>query len=213
METNSLSLRADTEPLLRRAFWLVVCTMAYNLLEAFVGLWAGIRAESVALVGFSLDSVIEISAGAIVAWRLYVRMGDTVSGKSGAGEVGAKRFVAGTFFALSAYVLWQSVLQLSTGSHPQEPVVGIILAGVSLGVMPVIAGAKIRVARKLRSKALEAEAKETLACAYLSFTLLLGLVCTAVFDWWWADSVAALVMIPWLVHEGKEGFAKEEIES
>ena len=201
---------SQTTLLIRRAFLLVVGTMSYNLLEAAVGFWAGTRAGSVALMGFSLDSIIEISAGGIMAHRLYFQLCDGKSSRSDNAERRARRFIAFTFFALGVYVLWESVSGLISGIGPEKSTVGIVLAMASVIVMPIIAAAKLRVARKLESRALKAEAKETLACAYLSLTLLLGLVCTALFNWWWADAVAALTMVPWLVREGMEGFEMEE---
>jgi divalent metal cation (Fe/Co/Zn/Cd) transporter len=198
----------NTPYLLHRAHLLVLATMAYNIVEAAVGMFAGIRAGSVALVGFSLDSIIEVAAGAIVAWRIRVELRGGESASESA-ERRARRFVAITFFALAAYIVWESASRLWFGAQPEGSILGIALAAVSLVVMPVIAAAKIRIARKLESGSLEAEAKETLACAILSFTLLVGLVCLAVFGWWWADAVAALAMVPWLVLEGKEGFEDE----
>jgi divalent metal cation (Fe/Co/Zn/Cd) transporter len=203
-------LGSTGSPLMRRALWLVIITMLYSFLEAVVGFWAGTRAGSVALVGFSLDSVIEIAAAAIVAHRLYIQLRSGKSPHTERIETNARRFVAVTFFALGAYILWQSASALISSTGPEKSTLGIILALTSVTIMPVIASAKLRLARKLGSRALEAEAKETLACAYLSLTLLVGLVCTALFSWWWADAVAALAMIPWLIREGVEGLEGEE---
>jgi divalent metal cation (Fe/Co/Zn/Cd) transporter len=123
------------------------------------------------------------------------------------------RVIGVTFLALAAYVIAQAVLTLSSDDRPQASIAGIILAVASLVVMPLIAGAKLRVAGKLPSEALRAEAKETLACAYLSFSLLVGLVLNAAAGWWWADPVVALMMVPWLVKEGVEGWRGDGEES
>lgn len=121
----------------------------------------------------------------------------------------ADLFVGATFLLLAIYLIVEATLTLATRSRPQATLVGIVLAAASLAIMPVIAAFKLRVAGRLGSGALAGEAKETLACAGLSFTLLAGLVLNALFGWWWADPVAALVMVPWLAVEGLEGVRAE----
>jgi divalent metal cation (Fe/Co/Zn/Cd) transporter len=190
---------------LRRALWLVAATMAYNAIEAVVALWTGISAGSVALVGFGLDSVIELSAGAVVLWRMVLEARGSAGSRVAAAERRVHRFVGLTFFALAAYVAVQSVVTVGVGDAPSESRLGILLAVVSLTAMPLIAWGKFRAARAVNSRALEAEAKETLACSYLSLCLLLGLAANAVAGWWWADPIAAIFMVPWLIHEGREG--------
>ncbi len=192
------------------AFRLVAGTMLYNIIEAIVGLWSGFRAGSIALVGFSFDSLIEIAAGGAVLWRLRTQALGATEERIERAEVRVRRFVGATFIALSAYVLAESVMKLWTRQEAAETVVGIVLALASLIVMPLVAAGKLRIGRVLQSKALLAEAKETLACSYLSLTLLVGLLATAFVGWWWADAVAALLMVPWLIREGAEGFAREE---
>ena len=122
------------------------------------------------------------------------------------------RVVGGTFLALAAYVTVQSVSALWQQEAPRESWIGIALASASLVIMPLVAWGKLRAAREIGSAALRAEAKETLACSYLSFALLLGLVANAAAGWWWADPVAALAMVPWLVREGLEGLRGESCE-
>lgn len=194
----------------RVALWLVGGTMAYNSLEAVVAVWAGREAESIALVGFGLDSVIELAAGAILYWRLLSERRGLPEEEVETREIRARRFVGATFLALAAYVLSQAAWTLWVGRPPEESLLGIALAVASLVLMPLIAWGKFRTARQLKSRALEAEAKETLACAYLSFTLLLGLLGNALAGWWWADPVAAVLMVPWLVREGLEGIREGE---
>jgi divalent metal cation (Fe/Co/Zn/Cd) transporter len=191
--------------LIRRALWLVGLTLAYNLVEAGVAIWAGTDAGSVALLGFGLDSVIECAASAVLLWRLSVELGGGEDERVERAERGSHRFVGLTFLALAAYVLVEAVLTLISGNHPAGSPVGIVLAAISLVVMPLLAGTKLRTAKKLGSGALEVEAKETLACAFLSFALLVGLALNAAAGWWWADPVAALAMVPWLAREGVEG--------
>jgi divalent metal cation (Fe/Co/Zn/Cd) transporter len=196
--------------LLRRALWLVGLTLAYNVVEACIAIWAGTAAGSIALLGFGLDSGIECAASAVLLWRLSVELRGGDEERVEAAERRSRRFVGLTFLALAAYVVVEAALTLLSGDHPAASLPGIVLAAISLVVMPLLAWAKLRTARQLGSGALEAEAKETLACAYLSFTLLVGLVLNAVAGWWWADPVAALAMVPWLLREGVEGVRGEE---
>lgn len=200
----------DRATWLRRALWLVGGTMAYNAVEAGVALWAGIDAHSIALVGFGLDSVIEFAAGAVVLWRMTIEADGAPAERVARVERGVRRFVGLTFFALALYVTLDAGWVLWRRAIPAESVVGTALAVLSLLVMPIIAWGKLRAARALGSRALAAEAKETLACAYLSFCLLLGLGANLAVGWWWADPVAALAMVPWLVREGREAFESEE---
>jgi divalent metal cation (Fe/Co/Zn/Cd) transporter len=205
-------MRAPTDgpTLLRRALWLVVLTLAYNVVEAGIAIWAGTVAGSIALLGFGLDSVIECAASAVLVWRLSVELRGGDEERVETAERRSRRFVGLTFLALAAYVLVESALTLVSRDHPAASLVGIVLAAISLVVMPLLAWAKLRTARQLGSGALEAEAKETLACAYLSFALLVGLVLNAAAGWWWADPVAALAMVPWLLREGVEALRGEE---
>ncbi len=196
---------------LKRALWLVVFTMAYNLIEAGIALWSGVEADSIALVGFGLDSLIELAAATVLLWRLRLQISGTLNEEQlEATEGRVHKFVGVTFFLLAAYVLIQSVWTLWTKDIPSESTIGIVLAVASLIIMPVLAWGKLKAAAELNSGALRSEAKETLACTYLSFTLLLGLVLNAWLGWWWADPVAALLMVPWLVKEGFEGFEDED---
>ncbi len=195
---------------LRRALWLVGATAAYNAVEAGVALWAGVGANSIALVGFGLDSVIELVAAGVVLWRMAVEARGVSADRVERAEERVRRVVGITFFALALYVLGQSLWSLGSRSVIEESTVGIVLALASLTVMPLIAVGKFRAARALDSGALRSEAKETLACSYLSLCLLIGLAANAVAGWWWADPAAALFMVPWLVREGRECFEPEE---
>ncbi len=191
------------------ALWLVVATMLYNVVEAVVALWSGAAADSIALLGFGLDSVIETAAAGVLLWRLWIEARGADAKTLERTERRVHRFVGGTFLALAAYVTIQSAYTLWTRDAPEESRVGIVLAAASLIVMPAVAWGKLRAAREIGSTALRAEAKETLACTYLSFALLLGLVANAWVGWWWADPAVALAMVPWLVREGREGLEGE----
>lgn len=193
----------------RRARALVAVTLAYNAAEALIALWAGAAAESVALLGFGLDSVIELAAGAGVLWRMAREARGAAPEVVERSERRVRRFVAVTFFALSAYVTVEAGSTLWRHTPPGDSPVGLALAAVSLVVMPLVAWGKLRAAAALRSRALAAEAKETLACSYLSLCLLLGLGAHLALGWWWADPVAGLLMVPWLVWEGTEGLREE----
>jgi divalent metal cation (Fe/Co/Zn/Cd) transporter len=182
------------------ALSLVAATLAYNVIEAIVALWAGSEANSIALVGFGLDSIIECVAAGALLWRLSV--GEHA-------EHGVQTIVGATFLLLAVYVTVQAGWTLWQRAAPSESLVGILLAAASLVIMPVLSWGKLRAAREIGSAALRAEAKETLACSYLSLALLLGLVANGAAEWWWADPLAALLMVPWLVKEGLEGLRGE----
>lgn len=193
----------------RIGLWLVGATLAYNVVEAVIALASGAAADSIALVGFGLDSGIEVAAAAVLLWRLLLETRGARAERLEEAERRVHRFVGATFLALALYVTGQAGWTLWAADAPRESLVGIALAGASLVVMPLVAWGKLRAAREIGSAALRAEAKETLACSYLSFALLLGLIANAAYGLWWADPVAALAMVPWLVREGMEGIRGE----
>jgi divalent metal cation (Fe/Co/Zn/Cd) transporter len=194
---------------MRIARALVGATMAYNVVEALVAVGSGLQAHSVALVGFGLDSVIECVAAAALFWRLGAEGRGADHETVEAAERKVHRLIGGTFVLLALYVVWQSAFVLLGNRPPAESRIGIILAAASLVLMPLASWGKLRAAREIGSRALRAEAKETLACSYLSFTLLLGLLANGLLGWWWADPLAALLMVPWLIKEGREGLRAE----
>ena len=196
--------RKGTSRWFRIGLWLVVVTMAYNVMEAAIALWAGTESDSIALVGFGLDSIIETIAAGLLLWRLAVEARGSDRETVERTEHRVHQFVGVTFVALAVYVTVQAIWTLWKLEPPRESVIGIALALASLVIMPLVAWGKLRAAREIASAALRAEAKETLACSYLSFTLLLGLTANAIAGWWWADPIAALLMVPWLVKEGRE---------
>jgi divalent metal cation (Fe/Co/Zn/Cd) transporter len=188
--------------LVRRGLRLTYATLAYNSLEGLIAIIAGLTAGSVALVGFGLDSVIEVTASAAAVWRLHA---DRDPVHRALAERRALRLIGASFLALAGYVTYDAAVTLFHRHTPEKSPVGIILAVVSLAVMPLLARAKRRVSAELQSDALAAEATQTAVCAYLSAILLGGLVFNALVSWWWADPVAALVMVPLIVREGVEG--------
>jgi len=194
----------------RIALWLVGSTLAYNVGEAGIALWFGREADSVALIGFGLDSLIETAAATVLLWRLWLEANGADRERVEKTEHRIHRFVGGTFLALATYVTVESISTFWSRQAPAESPVGIALAAVSLVLMPLVSLGKLRAAREIGSAALRAEAKETLACSYLSFTLLLGLGANAALGWWWADPTAALLMVPWLIREGREGLSSNE---
>ena len=197
--------RAPTQRWLRIGLGLVIATMLYNIVEAMIALWAGTEAASIALIEFGLNSLIELSAGGILLWRLRLEVQGATAEHVARADRRVHQFVGASFFALAVYVLGQASWILWRQAAPDESPIGIILACLSLTIMPLVSLGKLRAAAVVGSQALRAEAKETLACSYLSLTLLLGLSANAALDWWWADPVAALGMLPWLIKEGREG--------
>lgn len=191
---------------LRRGLRLEYFTVGWNVIEAVVAIGAGVVAGSIALVGFGLDSIIETASGVILFWRLRKEMKGGSEEESEAAEKKALLVVGTTFFLLAVYVAYESGKKLILREVPEESIVGIVLAALSLIVMPVLSYLKVKTARQLNSKALEADAMETAICSYLSFTLLLGLVLNATVGWWWADPLAAIAMLPVIIKEGWEAF-------
>ena len=191
--------------LLYRARALLYLTAAWNVIEGLVAVGSGIVAGSIALVGFGLDSFIEVFAACALLWRLRHE------GEAGEGaERRALTFIGITFLLLAAYVLAQAVFNFVAQEEPAESLVGIVLSLVSLAVMPGLGLAKRSYGLRLGSRALVAESLETLICSYLSLTLFIGLFLNAALGWWWADPAAALLMVPWLAKEGFEGVRGEE---
>ncbi|SRR6266481_9738053 len=178
-------------------------TVGWNVIEGVVAIAAGVVAGSIALVGFGLDSYIEVASGLVLIWRLR-KHGFTEEEEEEAAEKRAVLFVGVTFLLLAVYVIYESGKKLFFQERPEESLIGIILAFLSLIVMPLLAVYKKKIAAEINSRALRADALETLVCSYLSLTLLLGLGANALFGWWWADPVAALGMVYFLINEGWE---------
>ena len=192
--------------LVRRGLRLNYLTIAYNAIEAVVSIAAGLIAGSVALLGFGIDSVIEVTSSVAAQWRLRT---DLDHARRERVERQAHRVIGLSFLALTAYVAYESATALWFQERPERSPLGMVILVLSVVVMPVLARAKRRVARALGSGALQAEATQTSLCAYLSVIALAGVGLNVVLGWWWADPVAALAMVPIIVKEGLEGWRGE----
>ncbi|WP_030786664.1 cation transporter [Streptomyces sp. NRRL S-920] len=189
---------ARREVLARRIRLLVGATITYNVIEAVVALTAGTIASSTALIGFGLDSVIEVSSAAAVAWQFSAREHAVREAR----EKTTLRIIAVSFFALAAYVGIDAVRALTGTGEADRSIVGIVIAALSLAVMPFLSAAQRRAGRELGSASAVADSKQTLLCTYLSAVLLVGLVLNATLSWTWADPIAALVIAVIAVKEG-----------
>ncbi|WIY07577.1 cation transporter [Amycolatopsis mongoliensis] len=188
--------------LVRRVRLLVTATIAYNVVEAAVALAAGTAASSGALVGFGLDSVVEVASAVAVAWQFSGRDPE-------ARERRALRLIALSFFALAAYVTAESARTFFTAAAPESSVTGVVLAAVSLVVMPTLSAAQRRTGRELGSASAVADSRQTLLCSYLSAVLLAGLLLNTLWGWWWADPLVALVIAFVAVKEGRTAWRGE----
>jgi divalent metal cation (Fe/Co/Zn/Cd) transporter len=192
----------------RRALWLEYFTVGWNVVEAVVAIGAGLIAGSVALIGFGADSAIEVISAVGLLWRLRKAGPHAAVSEESAAEKRALYVVAITFFLLAVYITWEAVKSLSSLEPPLTSPLGLILAVLSLAVMPTLAFAKQRVGKEMGSRALVADSKETWVCSYLSLTLLLGVGAYAVVGWQWADPVGALAMLPVILWQGWETLAE-----
>ncbi|MGW7074188.1 cation transporter [Streptomyces sp. NPDC054866] len=193
---------ARRDALAKRIRLLVTATITYNAIEAVVAITAGTIASSTALVGFGLDSVIEVSSAAAVAWQFSAREHAVREAR----EKTTLRIIAVSFFVLAAYVSVDAVRALAGAGEADRSVPGIAIAALSLAVMPFLSAAQRRAGRELGSASAVADSKQTLLCTYLSAVLLVGLVLNATLGWSWADPVAALVIAAVAVKEGRDAW-------
>jgi len=177
-------------------------TVAWNTIEGLIAVASGILAGSISLVGFGIDSFIEVTSGSVLLWRMSV---DSDVYRRERNEKRALRIVGACFLLLAAYITYDSISDLWSKRAPEHSVAGIVLACVSLVVMPILSRAKRKVGRELGSAAMHADAKQTEFCTYLSAILLVGLLLNAFFELWWADPAAALIMVPIIAREGIDG--------
>ena len=209
--TTESTAAATTDRLLRRGLTLAGLTIAWNVVEAIVAVSAGIAAGSIALIGFGFDSMVEVLSAWVVVWQFR---GELRGGYDEDRERRALRLIGVTFFVLAAYVAFEALRDLFfVDAEADESPVGIVLAALSLTVMPLLAWAKKRTADELHSPTLRADATETLLCSWLSLALLAGLVLNAVAGWWWADPLAALAIAALAVHEGLEAVRGDDDET
>ncbi len=203
-----MTATTDRSRLIRRGLWLAGLTIAWNVIEAVVAVSAGIAAGSLALVAFGFDSIIEVLSAFVVVWQFR---GELRGGYDHERERRALRIIAITFFVLAAYVFFEASRDLFfVDSEADESIVGIVLAVLSLAVMPALAWAKRRTALALGSPTLRADAQETFLCAWLSAALLAGLVLNAAFGWWWADPIAAIAIAGLAIREGIEAWQGDD---
>ena len=192
----------DRTLIVKRGRRLEYFTIAWNTIEGLVAVITGVIAGSISLVGFGIDSFIEVTSGSVLLWRMWV---DADEPRRAQNETRALRVVGVCFLLLAAYIAYESALDLRSRRAPEHSVPGMILACVSLVVMPLLSRAKRNVGHALSSPAMRADAKQTEFCTYLSAILLVGLMLNAAFGLWWADPVAALIMVPIIAKEGIEG--------
>jgi len=203
METLNPNLSPEYNGQHKRAFLLSLFTVAYNLLEGVISVIAGMLSGSIALVGFGLDSFVESLSGGIMIWR-FRGLGNISPEEEERMEAKAAKLVAYTFFILGVYVLYESFKKLILQDMPEPSLIGIIIAVVSLVVMPVLFFMKYRIGKSIGSRSLVADSKQTLVCCYLSVALLAGLGLNYLYGLWWADPVAGLIIVVFLMREGYE---------
>jgi len=199
MLMHSGNIAVNRAALVRRGLVLNWLTIAYNIVEAVVAIGVGVASSSVALLGFGLDSVIEVTASGAAQWRLRA---DLDAQRRARAERTTLRIIGWSFLALAGYVVLDSADAIIHRELPERSLIGLVLLALSAIVMPVLARAKGHVARAMTSRALEADAMQTSLCAYLSVIALAGVALNATLGWWWADPVAALAMVPIIAKEG-----------
>ncbi|MFH1662878.1 MAG: cation transporter [Chloroflexota bacterium] len=202
----------DADRLYKKGLFLEYFTVIYNVFEAIASIVFGSIAGSVALVGFGLDSVIESLSGLILIWRLRQHGKITAEAEERI-EKRARKLVAATFFILGSYILYESAEKLVAGEMPNPSLPGIVIATLSIIIMPVLTWQKYKTGKKISSRALLADARETLACAFLSVALLLGLGTNYLFGFWQADPIVGLLIVIFLFREGWEAWRESgEVE-
>jgi len=213
LELFEYTLDIVNEKLYQRALWLSYFTVGYNIIEAIVSIVTGVFAGSIALIGFGLDSFMESLSAIVMIWR-FRKHGKVSKEEEQRIEVKAIKLVAYTFFILAPYVLYVSLDKLLSRDIPEPSLVGIIIAATSMIVMPLLFYLKYRTGKAMGSRSLIADSKETLACFFLSFALLVGLSLNYAFGFWQADPIVGIIIALFLVREGYEVFmeAKEEAE-
>ena len=203
-------MAVESDSLRKTALVLVYAGLLWNLVEAVVALWAGAQAGSVAMLAFGLDSIVELFAGGVLVWRLKTGRDEE---EAEAAERKAQRLVGFTFFLLAAYIVLHSGANLLGWLPEPEPsLAGVAIVVASAVVMAILYVGKMRIATRMQSPSLRAEAMESLFCDLQDLTILVGLGLNTLFSWWWADPVSALVLVPFFVKEGMENFSGHEEE-
>ena len=200
----------DTKNLHKRALYLSLFTVAYNFLEGIITVFAGYMSGSIALLGFGLDSFVESLSGGVMIWR-FEKHGKISEDEEKRVEAKASKFVAYSLLILGTYVLFESVKKFILREHPEPSLIGIIIAIASIIVMPILFYLKYMTGKSIGSRSLVADSKQTLACLYLSFALLVGLGLNYRFGFWWSDPAAGLFIVAFLFKEGYEVLGEEKI--
>lgn len=201
-----MSTASERNPLLRRGLVVESALISWNIIEGVVAVAAGLLASSVALVGFGIDSGIEVLSAAVVTWRLWIEWRGASDARVEHVERTAARVAGSILLVLAVYIIVDAGRRLlGHGPEAEESLVGIVLTAISLVVMPVLGWIKLDIARRLESKALRADSMQTFACCWLSISTFIGLSANAMFGWTWADPLAALFIVPLVVREGIEG--------
>ena len=198
----------DNSPLHRRALFLSYFTLVYNIVEFILSVIAGVLSGSIALIGFGLDSMVESLSAGVMVWRF--RNHDKISEEEERIEHRAERLVGYSFFILAAYIFYESTKKLITSEIPEPSLFGIFIALASIIIMPILYRMKYRTGKSINSRSLIADSKETLACAFLSVALLVGLGSNYLFGFWQADPIVGMVIAIFLIREGKEILSGEE---
>lgn len=185
-------------------------TVAYNFLEGIISIFVGYLFGSIALVGFGADSFVESLSGGIMIWRFRAH-GNLTMEEEEKIEAKAAKLVAYSFFMLGAYILFESLKKLILREHSEPSLIGIIIAIASIIVMPILFYLKYRIGKSIGSRSLVADSKQTLACLYLSFALLIGLGLNYLFGFWWSDPVVGLVIVAFLIREGYETLKEDKL--
>ena len=201
---NSLAIKVARAGDVRRGVWVELATICWMLVEASVALVVGFLTHSVSLQGFGIDSIIELVSGGVLLWRLLVEQGGGESEVVERAERRAAWITAIALFALALYIVIDSAISLFARSHAEASWWGIGLAIAAALIMPLLWRGKLHIARQIGSAALKADAMCSITCAYMSITLLAGLLLNTLFGWWWADPLAALVLVYFIVREGRE---------
>jgi divalent metal cation (Fe/Co/Zn/Cd) transporter len=205
-------LTSDRSRLLVRGLRLEYLTVGWNVVEGIVAIAAALAAGSVALLGFGIDSFVETASGLIIVWRLIAEQRGADTERTEAVERRAQRLVAASLVGLAAYIVFDAVTTLAAGERPDASPIGVVVAGLSLGVMWWLARAKRRTAIALGSRAMEADAFQTTACWWLSLAVLVGVGLNTAFGLWWADPVAALVIPVFLLREAREAWEGDDCD-
>jgi len=201
-----VKLLSSESNLKKKALFLVWVGEIWNVFEATIAIWAALIAGSVALLAFGFDSIIELFAGAVMIWRFWKEKKDN----EGTTEKKALRLIGLTFFLLTAFILFQSIATLlGYFSQPQESTAGILITIFSAILMTALFFYKNRIAKQIGSRALRAEAYQSLVCDLQDLIVLVGLSLNAFFSWWWADPIMALALVPFLIKEGLEAFEED----